>query len=80
MQEEEEEEEEEEELEEDANDRMRNEINDVYDNDTNKLAAVMVSGWQVLLPSLGGQLLKLFSMCCCKTNRSCRKDSCVCMG
>lgn len=43
LQEEEEEEEEEEELEEDANDRMRNELNDVYDNDTNKLAAVTVS-------------------------------------
>jgi len=43
LQEEEEEEEEEEELEDDATDRMRNELNDVYDNDTNKLAAVTVS-------------------------------------
>ena len=43
FQEEEEEDEEEEELEEDATDRIRNEINDIYDNDTNKLAAVTVS-------------------------------------
>jgi adenylate/nucleoside-diphosphate kinase len=41
--EEEEEEEEEEELEEDATDRIRNELNDVYDDNTNKLAAVTVS-------------------------------------
>ena len=41
--EEEEEEEEEEEFEEDATDRMRNELNDVYDDNTNKLAAVTVS-------------------------------------
>ena len=42
MQEEEEEEDEDEELEEDAMDRMKNELNDDYDNDTNKLAAVQV--------------------------------------
>ena len=43
VKEEEEEEEEEEEQEEDATDRMRNDLNEVYDNDTNKLAAVQVS-------------------------------------
>lgn len=48
-QEEEEEEEEEEELEEDATDRMRNELNEVYDNDTNKLAAVQVKCCIVLV-------------------------------
>lgn len=42
LKEEEEEEEEEEEQEEDATDRMRNDLNEVYDNDTNKLAAVQV--------------------------------------
>lgn len=42
IKEEEEEEEEEEEQEEDATDRMRNDLNEVYDNDTNKLAAVQV--------------------------------------
>lgn len=42
VKEEEEEEEEEEEQEEDATDRMRNDLNEVYDNDTNKLAAVQV--------------------------------------
>jgi hypothetical protein len=43
MQEEEEEEEEDEETEDDATDRMRNELEEVYDNDTNRLAAVQVS-------------------------------------
>ena len=42
-QEEEEEEEEEEELEEDAVERMRNDLNEVYDDDTNRLEAVQVS-------------------------------------
>ena len=30
-------------MEEDAKDRIRNEINEVYDNDTNRLSAVQVS-------------------------------------
>ena len=42
-QEEEEEEEEEEELEEDAVERMRNDLNEVYDDDINRLEAVQVS-------------------------------------
>lgn len=42
FQEEDEEEEEEEELEEDATDRLRNDLNEIYDNDTNRLAAVQV--------------------------------------
>lgn len=41
-QEEEEEEDVEEELEEDAVERMRNEMNDVFDDDTNKLEAIQV--------------------------------------
>ena len=40
--EEEEEEEEEEELEEDATDRMKNALEEVYDNDTNRLSNVQV--------------------------------------
>jgi len=42
LQEEEEEEEEEEELEEDAIERIRNEINEWFDNDTNRLEGVQV--------------------------------------
>ena len=36
-------------MEEDAKDRIRNEISDIYDNDTNKLAAVIVSTSQLFL-------------------------------
>ena len=42
FEEEEEEDEEEEELEEDAVDRMRNDLNEIYDDDTNRLESVQV--------------------------------------
>ena len=42
FEEEEEEEEEDEETEEDATNRMRNDLEEVYDNDTNRLAEVQV--------------------------------------
>lgn len=44
LQEEEVEEEEEEELEEDATDRLKNDLEEVYDTDTNRLAIVQVRG------------------------------------
>ena len=43
FEEEEEEEEEDEETEEDATNRMRNDLEEVYDNDTNRLAEVQVT-------------------------------------
>ena len=50
--EEEEEEEEEEETEEDANDRLTNDLNEVYDNDTNRLAAVQDKLEELLVPRI----------------------------
>ncbi|XP_041351641.1 adenylate kinase 9-like isoform X3 [Gigantopelta aegis] len=52
FEEEEDEEEEEEELEEDAIDRIRNELNEVYDNDTNRLEMVQETLEELFIPRL----------------------------